>query len=139
MKLTRTAAYAVHALVYIAGQDNGQPVVGHAAAAELRIPLGFFLRILVTLSRSGLLRSIQGPNGGYNLGKPAKTITLLDILEAVEGPLMGHADPASNPPGALDEKLLEVITAVTESVRKEFKRVTLADLAGGRKVASKQR
>jgi Rrf2 family protein len=134
MKLNRTAGYAIHVMVYIARHnDDGRPTIGHVAAKELGIPEGFLLRILVALSRAGLLRSVKGPHGGYNLGKPAKTITLLDIIEAAEGPVTGQADPTSNPPGALDRKLLEVVIAATDSVRKAFKRVTVAELAAGRK------
>jgi Rrf2 family protein len=133
MKLNRTSGYAVHVLVYIAQHGNARPIIGHVAAKELGIPEGFLLRILVMLSRAGLLRSVKGPNGGYNLGKPAKAITLLDIIEAAEGPLLGRADPMSNPPNALDIKLQEVSAAATEDMRKELGRVTLAHLVGGAK------
>jgi Rrf2 family protein len=135
MKLTRTAGYAIHAMAYIAREGNGKPIIGHVAAKELGIPEGFLLRLLVALSRAGLLRSMKGPNGGYNLAKTAKSITLLDIIEAVEGPIIGTADPASSTPSALDGKLQEVITAATDRVRKEFGRVTIAELSTGRKKA----
>jgi Rrf2 family protein len=133
MRLTRTATYAIHAITYIAGHENGRPIIGHAAAKELKISQGFLLRLLVAMSRARLLRSLKGPNGGYNLGKPAKEITLLDVIEAVEGPLVGRADPTVNPPDALDKRLEDVSTAATESMRKELSRVTVADLVGGGK------
>jgi Rrf2 family protein len=136
MKLSRTAGYAIHALLYIARHNaDGRPIIGHAAAKELDIPQGFLLRLLVALSRAGLLRSVKGPNGGYNLARPAKAITLLDIIEAVEGPFIGRADPTKNPPDALDKRLEAVSAAATDSMRREFSRVTVADLAGsGKKV-----
>jgi Rrf2 family protein len=133
MKLSRTASYAVHGMVYIARKSNGQPVIGHAAAKEMGISVGFLLRLLVAMSRAGLLRSLKGPNGGYFLGRPAKAITLLDIIEAVEGPLIGRADPTVNPPDGLDKRLDEFSVAVADSVRKELSRVTVADLVGGGK------
>jgi Rrf2 family protein len=137
MKLNRTAGYAVHVMVYIAQQGDGPPIIGHKAAKELSIPEGFLLRILVALSRARLLRSLKGPNGGYNLGRPAKTITLLDIIEAAEGPMVGSADPVSNPPDALDKKLQGLVQAATDGVRKELGRVTLTDLAGGKNKGSR--
>jgi Rrf2 family protein len=133
MKLSRTASYAVHGMVYIARHDDGPPVTGHVAAKELGIPEGFLLRILVALSREGLLRSLKGPNGGYNLGKPAKTITLLEIVEAVDGQMQSYSEPVSQPPGGLDAKLNVATATATETVRKEFGRVTLAELAAVRK------
>lgn len=134
MKLTRTSGYAVHAMVHIAQRDgSGSPAIGHTVAKELAIPEGFLLRILVALSRAGLLRSIKGPNGGYNLARPAKNITLLDIIEAAEGPLAATADPVSNPPDSVDKKLQALTTAVTDAVRKEMSRITLVELSAGRK------
>lgn len=136
MKLNRTAGYAIHALVHIARHEgNGHPAIGHMVAQETGIPEGFLLRLLVSMSRAGLLRSIKGPNGGYNLARPAKVITLLDVIEAVEGPVVATADPISRPPAALDKKLQAVAETATENVRKELGRVTLADLAGGLKKA----
>jgi Rrf2 family cysteine metabolism transcriptional repressor len=134
MKLSRTASYAVHVMVFIAQHDDdGPPIVGRIAARELGIPEGFLLRILVALSRAGLLRSLNGPNGGYNLGGPAKQITLLEIIEAVDGQMQSESEPVSQPPVALDAKLKAATLKATETVRKEFGRVTLAELAGGRK------
>jgi Rrf2 family protein len=130
MKLSRTAAYAIHAMIHVARHNDGPPIIGRAAADELGIPVGFLLRIMVALSRARLLRSLKGPNGGYNLGRPAKSITLLDVMEAAEGPMVAYVDPMSSPPGALDKHLLEVVTATTNTVRKELSRVTVADLVG---------
>jgi Rrf2 family protein len=133
MKLSHTASYAVHVMVFIAQHDDGPPVIGRVAAKETGIPEGFLLRILVALSRAGLLRSLKGPNGGYNLGRPAKQITLLGIVEAVEGQMQSASEPVSHPPGSLDKKLNAAALAATETVRNEFGRVTLAELATGRK------
>jgi Rrf2 family protein len=134
MKLNRTAGYAIHVMVRIARHnDDGQPVRGHLAAKELGIPEGFLLRILASLARGRLLWSVKGPNGGYNLARAAKAITLLDIIEAVEGSIIGRVDPTASPLDGVDEKLQEVATAITDSVRKEFKRVTLAELVVSRK------
>src|SRR6266446_10822148 len=89
MKLSRTACYAIHAVVFMAAQGPDRIVIGHRAAKTLGIPEGFLLRILVALSRARVLWSIKGPNGGYRLARPAKNITLLEVVEAVEGSLQG--------------------------------------------------
>src|SRR5712692_3761741 len=89
MKLSRTACYAIHAVVFMAAQGPDRIVIGHRAAKTLAIPEGFLLRILVALSRARVLWSVKGPNGGYRLSRPAREITLLDVVEAVEGPMHG--------------------------------------------------
>ena len=134
MKLSRTACYAIHAVVYMASQGPDQIVIGHRAAKVLSIPEGFLLRILVALSRSRILWSVKGPNGGYRLGRPAKEISLLDVVEAVEGPLRGvvlftPGDAAS----AVDRKLEEVFEKATETVRKQLQKVRISDLVAVRK------
>jgi Rrf2 family protein len=129
MKLSRTACYAIHAVVYMAGQGPDQIVIGHRAAKTLGIPEGFLLRILVALSRARVLWSIKGPNGGYRLARPSKDITLLDVVEAVEGPLRGSVlfspnDGARN----LDRRLEGVFEQATTVVRKHLQKVRIADL-----------
>src|SRR5207248_1806664 len=124
MKLSRTACYAIHAVVFMAGQGANQIIIGHRAAKTLSIPEGFLLRILVALSRAQILWSVKGPNGGYRLARPAREITLLDVVEAVEGPMRGsvlfpHGDTAR----ALDKRLETVFEQTTDLVRKHLQRV----------------
>lgn len=133
MKLSRTACYAIHAAASIAREGNVRPIVGNIVAKELGLSQGFLLRILVALARAGLLRSFKGPNGGYSLARTTEMLTLLEIVEAAEGPIVGRADPTSSPPDALDSKVEKAATEAAERVRKELGRVTLADLVGGRK------
>lgn len=130
MKLSRTAAYAIHALVHIARQPPDSLAVGHQVGRELSMPEGFLLRLLVALSRARILLSIKGPNGGYRLGRPAGRITLLEVIEAVEGPLRGTTDPVGGKSGALDRRLAEVFDDATDRVRRQLAAVSVADLAG---------
>jgi Rrf2 family protein len=131
MKLSRTACYAIHAVVFMAAQGPDRIVIGHRAAKTLGIPEGFLLRILVALSRARVLWSIKGPNGGYRLARPAKEITLLDVVEAVEGPIRGSilftpGDSARS----LDRRLEGVFEQATDVVRKHLQKVRIADLVG---------
>ena len=139
MKLTHTAAYAIHGMVYIAEHGgDGKPVIGRWRQGN-RHPEGFLLRILVALAAPPAPVG-EGPNGGYHLARLAKAITLLAIIEAVEGPVAGRADPVSHPPNSLDKRLQVVAAQTTESVRKELARTTLADLLGGpRKITHRRK
>jgi Rrf2 family transcriptional regulator, cysteine metabolism repressor len=134
MKLSRTACYAIHAVTYMASQGPDQIVIGHRAAKVLSIPEGFLLRILVALSRARILWSVKGPNGGYRLGRPAREITLLDVVEAVEGPLRGVVlfTPGDEASG-VDRKLEEVFEKATDTVRKQLQKVRISDLVNARK------
>jgi DNA-binding IscR family transcriptional regulator len=76
-----------------------------------------------------VLWSIKGPNGGYRLARPSKEITLLDVVEAVEGPLRGGVlvTPGDGARG-LDRRLEGVFEQATDAVRKQLQRVRIADL-----------
>ena len=132
MKLSRAACDAIHAMVYIAQSGNGRMIVGHVAAKELGIPERFFLRTLGAV-RGQLLRSLKGPSGGYSLARPAKKITLLDVIEAVDGPIVGQCDATTAPPDAVDRGLDAAAIAAAKIARKEFGRVTIAELAATEK------
>ncbi len=135
MKLTRAASYAIHALVYMAHQkEKDKPVASHHIAKARRIPERFLLKVLKPLVSSRVLLSIKGPNGGYRLAKPANQITLLEVLEAVDGPIRGQCPLAideSN--GTLNRKLEAICKQSADQVRKQLDKVHVSDLVGGKK------
>src|SRR5262249_12731580 len=83
MKLTRAASYALHALVFMAGQKKNQPVPSHQVARARGIPERFLLKVLKPLVSARILHSVKGPNGGYRLARPASQVSLLELVEAV--------------------------------------------------------
>lgn len=96
LTLTKQAEYALRAVVWLAqagataGEEGGPPVHREKAAAiayAAGIPPLFAARVLAHLQRQGLLRARAGQQGGYTLARPATTISLLEVIEAVEGPL----------------------------------------------------
>jgi Rrf2 family protein len=133
MRLTRAAAYAVHALAHLAAEGGGRPVTSLAIAGARGIPHLALLKVLHALVAARLLRSNTGPHGGYRLAKPAPRVTLLEILEAVDGPLDNHggAGPPSARP-AFDRRLEEARAWAAGAARRELARVRLSDLAGSR-------
>src|SRR5438128_11529666 len=107
MKLTRAASYALHAVAYMAAQkQHDRPVASHHIAKAQGIPERFLLKVLKPLVSIRVLISIKGPNGGYRLAKPIREVTMLDVVEAVDGPIRGHA-PLSHDDvdGKLNQKL----------------------------------
>jgi Rrf2 family protein len=133
MTFTAATRYAVQALAHMAALKDHPIVVSRIVAQTCGLPEKYLLKVLKPLTTAGLLHSLKGPNGGYRLARPAKSITLLEIVEAVDGPLRGLApvvDMAGG--GALDRHLAEVCDAAADATRKQLQKVRLSDLAGPR-------
>src|SRR5947209_6706740 len=133
MRFSRATTYAVQALAYMAAHQDGQPMTSHATARACGIPERFLLKVLRLLVAARLLTSLRGPNGGYQVVRPAKGITLLEVLEAVEGRLRGGTPMAGlKGPDGLDGHLQEIGARAAEMVRGKLQRVRLSDLPGKR-------
>jgi Rrf2 family protein len=130
MKLSHASAYALHALAHLAGDRAGDPVVSRHIAQAHGLPGQYLQRSLGALASAGVLRSVKGPNGGYRLARPADKITLLEVVEAVDGPIRGQPPWGDGPPDVLTERLRAICEDVAAQVRKVLGRVRLSDLAG---------
>ena len=87
-------------------------------------------KVLKPLVSARVLQSVKGPNGGYRLAKGPTEITLLEILEAVDGPLRGQASfSRDDTERALNKCLDDVCMRAAEIVRKQFQKVRLSELA----------
>ncbi|MFZ5897638.1 MAG: RrF2 family transcriptional regulator [Bacillota bacterium] len=87
MRLNQATDYAFRAVLYLARLPRRQVVEARLISEEERIPMRFVLKILRTLSQAGIVQSYRGINGGYALAKPPAEITMLDVIEAMEGPI----------------------------------------------------
>src|SRR5215216_4770031 len=86
MKLSRTVAYAVRATLQLAQLQSEGPVPCSHLASSGKMPERFLLQILRNLVTHGILRSTRGVDGGYALVRPPHQISLLEVIEAIEGP-----------------------------------------------------
>jgi len=87
MKITNRADYALHALFYVASlEGRGLASINEIARAE-GIPREYLAKVLKELVRQGFLKSQRGVAGGYQLARPRKDITFLQVVEAIDGPL----------------------------------------------------
>jgi Rrf2 family protein len=133
MKLTRASSYALHALAHMAAQAPGQPLASHHIAEARGIPERFLLKVLKPLVDVGVLRSVKGPNGGYRLARAPKDVTLLEVVEAVDGPVRGDVpDVGRDTAAAMDKKLRGACDRAAELARERLGKVTLAELARGK-------
>lgn len=130
MKLTRASEYALHALAHLAKTKPDGAVPSHIMAQAQGIPERFLLKVLKPLVSAGVLRSVKGPNGGYRLARPATQVTILEVIEASEGPIRGLAPSTGAESAAkLDQKLEEVCNDVAGLVRDRLGKVRVSDLA----------
>ena len=116
MNISSRCEYACRAMVELARHHHKEKPVTAVHIAERRgIPEKYLVHILLQLKRAGLVRSIRGAQGGYLLTRPAGEVTLLDVVQAIDGPILEPL-PAGN--GASGELALawreaaEGITAV---------------------------
>jgi FeS assembly SUF system regulator len=86
IRITREADYGILLMTGLA-QSEGQPRSAAALAQQRRLPLPMVSKILKALTRTGLLNSQRGAQGGYSLARPAVEISAADIISALEGPL----------------------------------------------------
>ena len=83
--ISRTAEYALRALVYLAAVQGEQPSqTVEQIAAGTRIPVGYLAKVLQSLTRAGLLTSQRGLGGGFRLAKPATQMTIYEVVQAVD-------------------------------------------------------
>jgi Rrf2 family protein len=129
MRLTNATSYAICALVHLAGQKGNQPVASHRIARRRGVPEKFLLKVLKPLATSGILRSVKGPHGGYRLAKTPKDITLLEIVENVEGPIRSQGGFEGSSGSHLRKKLQAVWDRADEEIRRQLGKVRLSDLA----------
>ena len=135
MQMTARAEYALRAATVLASSGPG-PMKSEAIAAAEAIPLRFLHNILAALTRAGILSSLRGADGGYELTRAPATITVADVIRAVEGPYAAGGGPDA-PDGLTarrgNNNALRAVWAVLRAnERAVLESVTLADLAGGR-------
>lgn len=87
MRLSNLADYAVVMMCAAAGHCGFARVSATTLADETGLPLPTVQKLVSLLTRAGLLRSVRGSGGGFQLARPPAAITLADIIEAVEGPI----------------------------------------------------
>jgi Rrf2 family transcriptional regulator, cysteine metabolism repressor len=129
VKLSRTASYALQAVLQLAQSDaSGCPIPCSRLAADGKMPERFLLQILRSLVTHGILSSTRGVDGGYVLERSPEELSVLDVIEAVDGPVTpslpvgeGLSEQASN-------KLKCTMAGVAELARRELDAVKLVHL-----------
>jgi Rrf2 family protein len=132
MHISAKVDYAMRALLELAQRD--EPVTADALAQAQQIPTKFLGAILNDLRRAGLVRSRRGLEGGYRLARPAREISVADVMRATDGPLAevrGLRPEMASYSGAA-EHLQDVWIATRAGLRAVLEPITLDHITRGK-------
>ncbi|MEA4927378.1 MAG: Rrf2 family transcriptional regulator [Candidatus Limiplasma sp.] len=129
MKLSTRGKYGLYAMYYLAEHKDEGPQ-SLQSIASTGVPKQYLEQLLGNLRRSGLIHSVRGAQGGYQIARPPGEITILDVIDAMEGPLElsecmtdeGHCDRSCQCP------VRRVWQKLTDSINRELADVTLDEM-----------
>ena len=87
MRLTTKGRFAVTAMIDVAMHSTNGPATLAGVSERQRISLSYLEQLFGKLRRSGLVESVRGPGGGYNLARSPETVTVADVIVAVDEPI----------------------------------------------------
>jgi Rrf2 family protein len=87
LKLSKKTDYGLLAIQYMASHNHAIVTNTKQIAEEHHIPVELLAKVLQKLAKKGLVHSQNGPKGGYTLAKAPSSITVADVVEAIEGPI----------------------------------------------------
>lgn len=131
MELTRKGEYAIRGIVYLAGQPTDRVCLLNDIAAAVDVPATFLAKIFQQFSKLGLVKSFRGTGGGFVLARSPEKITLLEVVEAVEGQIIPNRCVAESDQceRAVHCQIHPVWQRVQSQVRDVLSAVTLKELA----------
>jgi len=128
MRISRTSVYAIGAMLQLANSPSGLPIPSSRLAKEGEMPERFLLQVLRSLVNHELLKSTRGVNGGYALARAANQISLLQILEVTEGPLVPGLPPMDCMSRAAQVHLQLTMQQISANTCRHLADVLLIDL-----------
>ncbi len=135
MQFTKAEDYGLHGIIYLASQPEGKITPLSEISEEQQVPEKFLAKIFQNLSKAGLIKSHRGVKGGFTLNKTADSITVIEVLESIQGPYFIAKCLA-------DDKLCKksnmcsvrmLLQATQDSILEVFKGHTIADLVAWEK------
>lgn len=126
--MNKSVGYAISALVQIATHRGSEPLSHSVICDRAGMPAKFVLQILRELVRAGIVTSTRGIKGGYRLAKPANRISLLEICEAIEGPLESSSVDTKGLTAGSQKRLDGVMEEATDDARRHLSGFTLDKL-----------
>jgi Rrf2 family protein len=137
MRVSAKADYALRALIEMAARvdgDGGRPVSAEELGRLQEIPHNFLQAILADLRKAGIVHAQRGQSGGWRLAQAAQTVSVADVIRAVDGPLVSvyGLRPEAVEYNDTATVLQHVWIAARRSLRDVFEQVSIQQLADGR-------
>jgi Rrf2 family protein len=137
MRITHKVDYGIRVMTSLAvlgDEQPGKPISRAFLAERDSIPSGFIDDILRLLRNGSLVRSYRGAEGGWTLARPAKSISVADVIRVLEGPIASVRGlrPHELPSQGVPEPFVSLWIALRASMRTVLEHVTIADLASGK-------
>lgn len=143
MKVSQRVTYGIMAAVDLAMNAKEVPIQARAIARRQAIPVRFLEQVLNAMKKAGLVDSLRGAQGGYMLLKEPSTLSVVDILEALDGPVFHRAFQGQSP---LERRLTKqdlllgnVWEQVEAAEREVLGGITIEQLAGRQRAIEEQR
>ncbi len=130
MKISTKGRYGLRILIDLAMHDPGKPRMLRDIAASQQISEKYISRLVIDLRRAKLVRSVRGVNGGFHLAKRPDEITLLQVLETMEGPL-SVVECVRSPEKCKRQTLCparNIWTQLNDGIRELTRNITLDDI-----------
>jgi len=133
MKLTTKSEYSILALLYMARKPQGQFVKIEEICRQCEVPRKYLELLLGVLRQNRLIKTQRGTKGGYMLARPAREITVAEVVRLMDGALAPTESVStyffSNTPISREEKVLAVLKEIRDYIASRLEALTLADLA----------
>lgn len=131
MRISRSTGYAMLALGYIAENKSKKVILSQDIAKKYDIPLEYLLKLLQQLVKANVLHSKRGPHGGFSLVKPPQQVSILQIIEAIDGPFVSHStlfeQTSGEKIGVLVDKLYDKALSQAKAVFEKAKLSSLVE------------
>ncbi|GAB6170641.1 Rrf2 family transcriptional regulator [Paradesulfitobacterium aromaticivorans] len=132
VRINQATDYAFRTVLFLAKQRDSYLVMAQDIAKSEVIPMRYLLKIMPSLIKAGIVTSVRGVGGGYVLAKDAREITLLEVLEAVEGPIELNRcllDPdLCSKKGSATCEIHAAMAKIQSRLRRDFQSYVVADL-----------
>ncbi|MEX0427398.1 Rrf2 family transcriptional regulator [Nocardioides sp. DS6] len=131
MRVSAKSDYALRALIEMAAREDGKAVSAEELGRAQDIPHGFLQAILADLRKTGIVISQRGQSGGWRLARAADTVSVADVIRAVDGPLVSvyGLRPEAVTYNDRADVLQHVWIAARDALRDVFEKVSIAELA----------
>jgi Rrf2 family protein len=127
MKLSPAAEYAVRGILVLTEEYGHEPVTLDTVCSRRKLPKQYLTKLFSHLAKAGLVRPVRGKGGGYTLARSPDQINLLQVIEAIEGPIILNLCQ-HKPPQCLEDlcKIKPIWTELQNTVKEKLSSLKLS-------------